>query len=90
MSGSLASMNAEILSEHIWIDPARCGGRPCIRGHRIWVSLVLDLLAEGLTPQQVIEEHYPQITSDDVRACLVYGSAMSQERYVPVPLEAVA
>lgn len=34
----------------IWIDPARCGGKPCIRGHRIWVSLILDLLASGSPP----------------------------------------
>ena len=83
-------MTAASFLEHIWIDPARCGGRPCIRGHRIWVSMVLDLLAEGLTPQQVIAEHYPQITLDDVHACIAYGSAMSHERFVSVELEAVA
>lgn len=83
-------MNTEALLKHIWIDPARCGGRPCIRGHRIWVSMVLDLLAEGLTPQQVIAEHYPQITLEDVHACIAYGSAMSHERFVSVELEAVA
>lgn len=83
-------MNTATFLEHIWIHPARCGGRPCIRGHRIWVSMVLDLLAEGLTPQQVIAEHYPQITLDDVRACIAYGSAMSHERFVSVGLEAVA
>ena len=83
-------MNTDTLREHIWIDPARCGGRPCIRGHRIWVSMVLDLLAEGLTPQEIIREHYPQITPDDIHACISYGSAMSHERYVSVPLEAVA
>lgn len=83
-------MNPDILREHIWIDPARCGGRPCIRGHRIWVSLVLDLLAEGLTPEQIVADHYPQISREDIRACLLYGSAMSQERFVSVPLEAVA
>jgi uncharacterized protein (DUF433 family) len=48
-------MTTEELRVHIWIDPARCGGHPCIRGHRIWVSMVLDLLADGLTPQEVID-----------------------------------
>jgi uncharacterized protein (DUF433 family) len=83
-------MNSTALLKHIWIDPARCGGQPCIRGHRIWVSMVLDLLAEGLTPQQIIAEHYPQITVEDIHACIAYGSAMSHERYVAVALEAVA
>jgi len=84
------AMDAAALKEHIWIDPNRCGGRPCIRGHRIWVSMVLDLLAEGLTPEEIMAEHYPQITLADIQSCLAYGSAMSHERYVAVALEAVA
>jgi uncharacterized protein (DUF433 family) len=52
--------------------------------------MVLDLLAEGFAPQQIIDEHYPQITLDDIHACIAYGSAMSHERYVPVALEALA
>ena len=86
----ICAMNSAALKEHIWIDPTRCGGRPCIRGHRIWVSMVLDLLAEGLTPEQIMAEHYPQITLADIQSCLAYGSAMSHERYVAVALEAVA
>ena len=78
------------LLSHIWIDPARCGGRACIRGHRIWVSMVLDLLADGLTPQEIISCHYPQITLEDIHACIAYGSAMSHERFVAVALEPVA
>jgi uncharacterized protein (DUF433 family) len=89
LSFKIIGMNAEALLEHIWIDPARCGGRPCIRGHRIWVSMVLDLLAEGLTAEEIMKEHYPQITLEDIHACIAYGSAMSQERYVSVALEEV-
>lgn len=80
-------MTHEEILKHIWIDPARCGGKPCIRGHRIWVSLVLDLLADGLTPRQIIEDWYPGITPEDIRACIAYGSAMSTERFIAVPLE---
>lgn len=83
-------MNTSDLHAHIWIDPARCGGRPCIRGHRICVSMVLDLLADGLTPQEIIASHYPQITREDIHACIAYGSAMSHERFVAVALESVA
>ena len=83
-------MNREELLKRIWIDPERCGGRPCIRGHRIWVSLILDLLAGGLTPERIISEEYPQLTVEDIQACIAYGSAMSDERYVAVSLEASA
>ena len=61
------------LENRITMDPKMCGGRPCIRGLRIRVSDVLDLLASGLSPQQVIEE-LPRLTEEDIRACLVYVS----------------
>ena len=61
------------LLQRIWIDPARCAGKPCIRGHRIWVSLVLDLLASGATVAEILTD-YPGLEEDDIRACLAYGS----------------
>jgi uncharacterized protein (DUF433 family) len=81
-------MTRDELLKRIWIDPARCGGRPCIRGHRIWVSLVLDLLAAGTTIEEVVREY--SITPEDVQACIAYGSEMTRERYVAVPLETEA
>jgi uncharacterized protein (DUF433 family) len=57
----------------ITIDPEQCGGRPCIRGMRIRVVDVLDLLANGLTPQQVIEE-LPDLEIEDIQACLQFAS----------------
>ena len=57
----------------ITMDPDQCGGRPCIRGMRIRVSDVLDLLARGLTPQQVIED-LPDLEAADVATCLQYAS----------------
>jgi uncharacterized protein (DUF433 family) len=74
------------LLERISIDPRVCFGKPCIRGHRIWVSLVLDLLAARLSVEEVLEE-YPQLTREDVLACVAYGAEMSRERFVDVPLE---
>ena len=53
----------------ITIDPEQCGGRPCIRGMRIRVTDVLDLLGNGLTPLQVLEE-LPDLEPEDVQACL--------------------
>ena len=60
-------------SERITINPEQCGGRPCVRGMRIRVSDVLDLLANGLTPEQVVIE-LPDLELADVQACLGYAS----------------
>ena len=63
--------NDELLAR-IWIDPNRCFGKPCIRGTRIWVSLVLDLLASGMLQQEILEE-YPGLAPLDIQACIAYG-----------------
>lgn len=57
----------------ITINPEQCGGRPCIRGMRIRVTDVLDLLSNGLTPEQVREE-LPDLEMADINACLQYAS----------------
>ena len=54
-------------------DPEKCGGRPCIRGMRIRVTDVLDLLASGLSSKEILEE-MPDLNSDDIVACLKYAS----------------
>ena len=61
------------LADRITIDPEQCGGRPCVRGMRIRVSDVLDLLANGLSAEQVVEE-LPDLESIDVEACLRFAS----------------
>jgi len=61
------------LDERITVDPEQCGGRPCIRGMRIRVSDVLDLLASGLTPEEVVEE-LADLESADIHACLHFAS----------------
>ena len=79
-------MRRNELLERISIDPKVCFGKPCIRGHRIWVSLVLDLISAGLSVEEVREE-YPQLSREDVLACVAYGAEMSRERFVDIPLE---
>jgi uncharacterized protein (DUF433 family) len=74
-------MTHEQLLERIVTDPSICHGRPCIRGHRIWVSLVVDLLADGMTADQ-IREQYPELEADDIRACMAYAAEMTRERIV--------
>jgi uncharacterized protein (DUF433 family) len=61
------------LAERITVNPAQCGGRPCIRGMRIRVIDVLDLLAAGLTQQQVLTE-LPDLEAEDIAACLRFAS----------------
>jgi uncharacterized protein (DUF433 family) len=61
------------LADRITVDPEQCGGRPCIRGLRIRVSDVLDLLANGLTPEQVVED-LPDLDLEDVWASLRFAS----------------
>lgn len=77
------------LLSRISIDPNVCFGKPCIRGTRIWVSLILDFLADGMTIEEVLAE-YPHLTVDDVRAAIAYGAEMSRERFVEIPLRASA
>lgn len=61
------------LMDRITSNPDQCGGRPCIRGLRVRVTDVLDLMADGLSPAEVLQE-LPALESEDVRACLHYAS----------------
>ena len=68
------------LLDRISIDPNICFGKPCIRGTRIWVSLILDFLANGETTEQILEA-YPQLTADDIRAAIAYGAEVAQRAH---------
>jgi uncharacterized protein (DUF433 family) len=61
------------VADRITVNLDQCGGRPCVRGMRIRVSDVLDLLASGLSHQQVLEE-LPDLEPDDIKACLRFAS----------------
>ncbi len=61
------------LMDRITVDPGQCGGRPCIRGMRIRVSDVLDLLANGLSPEEIVDE-MPDLEVEDVYAALRFAS----------------
>ncbi|HEY2237039.1 MAG TPA: DUF433 domain-containing protein [Candidatus Angelobacter sp.] len=79
-------MSSEKLLERISINPDVCFGKPCIRGHRIWVSLILDFLANGASVEDILQD-YPQLEESDIMACIAYGAEMSRERFVDIPLE---
>ena len=73
------------LLKRISVNPNVCFGKPCIKGTRIWVSLILDYLATGSSMEEILEA-YPHIGKQDILACLAYGSAMSHEHFVEVEL----
>ena len=79
----------EEVLDRISIDPRVCFGKPCIKGTRLWVSLILDFLASGWTTEQVLQE-YPGLTPLDVQACIAYGAEMSRERHVLIPVASAA
>lgn len=76
-------MDRDELLKRISVDPDVCFGKPCIRGTRIWVSLIVDNLAEGVTEAELLEA-YPQLRREDIRAALGYAAEMTRERVIPV------
>ncbi|MDW8141402.1 MAG: DUF433 domain-containing protein [Candidatus Bipolaricaulota bacterium] len=72
------------LLERISVDPQICHGKPCIKGTRIPVFIILDALAAGMTHQEIIEE-YPPVMEEDIQAALFYASLITQHEEVPLP-----
>jgi uncharacterized protein (DUF433 family) len=60
----------------ITINPAQCGGRPCIRGMRMRVKDLLDLLAAGVSPEDILRD-YPYLEKEDIQAALEFAAAQS-------------
>jgi uncharacterized protein (DUF433 family) len=75
------------LLDRISVDPHVCFGKACIKGTRIWVSLILDFLASGETAEEILEA-YPQLTAEDIRAAIAYGAEVARERIIPLPVAA--
>lgn len=71
------------LLSRISIDPAICHGRPCIRGTRVLVSVVLDNLAAGHAFEDILAA-YPSLARDDIRATLAYAAELAHERTLPL------
>ena len=80
------TMTYDELLSRVSVDPKVCGGKPCIRGTRIYIAIILDGLAEGLTPKQLID-HYPQLSLDDIHAALAYAAELARENvWKEIPL----
>lgn len=71
--------------ERIAVDPGVLVGKPVIKGTRIAVELVIDLLARGYTKEQILDQ-YDHITGEDIQACLAYASeTLRSERVYAIP-----
>jgi uncharacterized protein (DUF433 family) len=70
--------------DYITVDPAVCHGRACIKGTRIMVSVVLDNLAAGLTPNEIVRS-YPSLNHESVQAAIAYAAELGRERMVAMP-----
>jgi uncharacterized protein (DUF433 family) len=66
----------------IEVNPRICHGKPVIRGTRIMVWQILDLLQSGLTFQQIRKDYFPQLTQEDIQACVQYANALIQHEEV--------
>jgi uncharacterized protein (DUF433 family) len=69
--------------ERITFNPAQCGGRPCIRGMRITVKDVLDLLAAGVDEAEILTD-FPYLEPADIRACLAFAAAQADHPVLPM------
>ena len=70
--------------ERVAVDPQVCHGKACIRGTRVMLSVILDNLAEGIEPDDILSS-YPSLTHDDIRAAIAYAAELTRERVVALP-----
>lgn len=70
--------------EYITVDPGVCHGKPCIKGTRVLVSVILDNLAVGQTPEEIMES-YPSVSREAVQATIAYVADLARERIVTMP-----
>jgi uncharacterized protein (DUF433 family) len=80
-------MTREELLQRISIDPEICFGKPCIRGTRIWIALIIENLATGVAESEILQA-YPDLQADDIRAALAYAAEVTRERVIPVSVTA--
>lgn len=70
--------------KHIVVDPTICHGKACIKGTRIMVSVVMDNLAAGLSPDEIIQS-YPSLNHEAIQAAIAYAADLTRERAVVLP-----
>jgi len=71
------------LLKRISVDTQICHGKACIEGTRIMVSVILDNLADGVSPEEILRS-YPTLNPDDIKAAIAYGAELAKERFVSI------
>ena len=80
-------MTVNDLLDRISVDPRVCHGQPCLKSTRIMVYLILELLESGLSAEKTIPGYYPNLTKQDIEACLHYAATLIRDtEYVPYPM----
>ncbi|HEM62328.1 MAG TPA: DUF433 domain-containing protein [Chloroflexi bacterium] len=70
--------------DYIVVDPTICHGKACIKGTRIMVSVILENLAAGLSPEEILRS-YPSLNREAVQAAITYAAELARERVVQIP-----
>ncbi|MCB8942200.1 MAG: DUF433 domain-containing protein [Ardenticatenaceae bacterium] len=71
--------------DYITVDPAICHGRACIKGTRVFVSVILDNLAAGLPPEEIVAS-YPSVSREGIQAAVAYAAELARERVMALPV----
>ncbi len=71
------------LLDRISVEPGKCGGRPCIRGYRLRVSDLLELVANGASREEILED-YPFLEDEDITAALTYAARQTDHTVLAV------
>jgi uncharacterized protein (DUF433 family) len=82
-------MEMKIMFEHISVNPQVMGGKPCIKGTRVAVYMVLELLENDLSFDNIISDYYPQLTKEDITACIEYAKTIVEQEEVHFASELV-
>ncbi len=77
-----------MMTKRIEIRPGVLGGKPCVRGTRIPVTMVLELIAQGIPFAQIIQDYYPQLSVADIQACVEYARMVVDNEEIAFAVEA--
>jgi len=82
---NIPKLTKQELLERVVVDQDICFGKPCIRGTRIWVSLIMDNLAAGVSEDEVLSA-FPTLEKKDISAAITYAAELARDRYAAVPV----
>jgi uncharacterized protein (DUF433 family) len=82
---NIPKLTRQELLERVVVGQDICFGKPCIRGTRIWVSLIMDNLAAGVSEDEILSA-YPTLEKNDIRAAITYAAELAHDRYAALPV----